>query len=124
MDNPEKAEQSAQKFKDEGFPGKVPWGCLDGTHVLVSPPKDTPQPYFNRHETKSLNVLLLVNAFGIFGFCSSNNPGSMHDSAIFGMSRLKRKLQKLFERHLPFIDAAIFADSAFKRNLPYLATPS
>ena len=47
----------------------------------------------------------------------------MHDSAIFGMSRLKRKLQKLFERHLPFIDAAIFADSAFKRNLPYLATP-
>ena len=42
LDNPEKAEQSAQKFKDEGFPGKVPWGCLDGTHVLVSPPKDTP----------------------------------------------------------------------------------
>ena len=119
----EEAEQSALKFQAEGFPAKVIYACLDGSHVLVRPPKENKDLYFNRHRTKSLNVLLLVDAFGKFRFVSANVPGSQHDSAIFENTKLYKKLQKLIERNRPFVDAMIAADSAFKRNLAFLLTP-
>ena len=119
----EEAEQSALKFQAEGFPAKVIYACLDGSHVEVRAPKENKDLYLNRHRTKSLNVLLLVDAFGIFRFASANVPGSQHDSAIFENTKLYKKLQKLVERNRPFVDAMIAADSAFKRNLAFLLTP-
>ena len=118
------AEDSAIKFRDEGFPGKIIYGCLDGTHILGRPPEGRNRDkYCNRHGSKSLNVLLYVDAFGIFRYCSANNPGGQHDSAIFHSTKLFEKLQKWKERDLPFKYAVIAADSAFRRNLSILATP-
>ena len=120
---PQEAEASAEKFKEQGFPAKLIWGALDGTHVLVRPPINNRDKYHNRHGTTSLNVLLLVDADGIFRWCASHSPGRQHDSAIFHDSKLCKKLQKWSERHLPFKHAVIAADSAFRRNLAYLLTP-
>ena len=120
---PQEAEASANKFKEEGFPAKAIWACLDGTHILVCPPKDSKDTYFNRHRTQSLNVLLLVDAYGIFRHCNASAPGSVHDSAIFMNSRLYRKLEDWSQRNLPFKFAVIAGDSAFRRKLKCMCVP-
>ena len=120
---PEEAEESAKKFQDDGFGAKVIWACLDGTHILVRAPKENEDMYCNRHDTKSLNCLLLVDAFGVFRYCCSTSHGAMHDSAIFMESKLYKMLMRWKERNLPFIDAVIAGDSAFRRSLSILATP-
>ena len=60
----------AAKFRDlAGFPCVA--GCLDGTHVLVNPPRNDEGAYVNRHHTKSLNGAMVGGPDYTIYFCSS-----------------------------------------------------
>ena len=63
-----------------GFPAVA--GCLDGTHVNVSPPKDDEEGFVNRHHQHSLNVLGVGGPDLCFYDIFSSAPGRWHDSRV------------------------------------------
>ena len=63
-----------------GFPAVA--GCLDGTHVTVSPPKDDEEGFVNRHHQHSLNVLGVCGPNLKFYYVNSSAPGRWHDSRV------------------------------------------
>lgn len=78
-----------QKF---GMPGIV--CAIDGTHIAVIQPPAAENGYlfYNRKHHYSLNVLAACNAQQLFVFADANYPGSVHDSAIYQMTGLKRRM--------------------------------
>ncbi len=63
-------------------------GCIDGTHVRVSPPAADEASYVNRHHEHSINVLICCRADLRVQFISARAPGSWHDSRVLRTSRL------------------------------------
>lgn len=70
-----------RQFREKaGFPAVA--GCLDGTHVLVSPPNNIEDGFINRHHTHSLNVLGVCGPDLRFYYMNSSAPGRWHDSRV------------------------------------------
>lgn len=71
------------------MPGIV--AAIDGTHVSIIQPSERENGYlyFNRKHFYSINVLAACNADMEFVFVNAKYPGSVHDSAIWQMSKLK-----------------------------------
>jgi hypothetical protein len=58
---PESANTLAQKFYDiAGMPSVC--ACMDGSHVLINPPRDTDAAFISRHQTHTINVLAVCSA--------------------------------------------------------------
>lgn len=66
--------------------------AVDGTHISIIRPPDSEDGYiyYNRKHYYSLNVLAACDANMAFVYADAQYPGSVHDSAIWQMSKLKR----------------------------------
>ena len=78
---PENKLAIASQFYDIGGMPSV-CGCLDGTHVLISPPKQIEEGYVNRHHSHSINSAVVCGPDLRVYFCSSKSPGRWHDSKV------------------------------------------
>ena len=78
---PDNVSSVPRQFREKaGFPSVA--GCLDGTHVLVTPPKDLEDGFINRHQNHSLNVLGVCGPDLRFYYVYSSAPGRWHDSRV------------------------------------------
>jgi len=78
---PENCNDIAREFRDiAGFPAVA--GCLDGTHVMVSPPKSDEEGFINRHHTHSINVVGVCGPNLRIYYINSSCPGRWHDSRV------------------------------------------
>jgi hypothetical protein len=103
-------------FNYGGFPGVI--GCIDGTHIPITKPRNCAQPeiYRCRKGFYSLNVQLICGPdYRIYNVVA-RWPGSTHDSRIFTNSTLKNRLEEEEVRGL------VLADSGYP-CLRYLMTP-
>lgn len=99
----------AAKFRGiAGFP--LVAGCIDGTHIPLSPPHNNEEAYVNRHYPKSLNVTMVAHPDYTIYFCSSQCPGRWHDSRVIKESTLWTTFGP--QGHRPFSEALILGDSA------------
>ncbi|XP_033102408.1 protein ALP1-like [Anneissia japonica] len=67
-------------------------GVIDCCHVLIKPPKDSPEDYFNQNQFYSVVLQAVVDADGKFINTDVGQPGSVHDARVFSLSSLSRKL--------------------------------
>ncbi len=95
-------------------------GCVDGTHICMSPPRADEAAYVNRHHQHSLNVLICSGADYRIQFVSAQAPGSWHDARVLRNSRLFESFET--NGFLPFPGAYLLGDSAYP-NRPWLLTP-
>jgi len=93
---------AAQFFELGGFPSVC--GCIDGTHVKVSPPKEVEQSYVNRHHHYSLNVLAVAGPDLSFYYVNPNFAGRAHDARVLRESSLWQAFE--IESNRPFPGAA------------------
>ncbi|XP_033738226.1 putative nuclease HARBI1 [Pecten maximus] len=63
-------------------------GCIDGTFVRISTPRENEPDYVNRKGFHSLNVQMVCNNNFIITNCVARWPGSCHDSRVFRESQL------------------------------------
>lgn len=70
----------------KGFPGIV--GAIDGSHILIRPPKDHPENYVNRKSFHSiiLQAVCDANMHLLNVFCGW--PGSVHDARVLKTSEI------------------------------------
>ena len=116
---PEDPQELAQEFfKVAGFPSVV--GVMDGSHILVTPPKVDELSYLNRHHSHSLNILCVAGPKREVLYINTSNGGRCHDSRVLQGSSLWQLLE--FEGRLPFPGAVILGDSAYQLR-PWLMTP-
>lgn len=68
--------------------------AIDGTQIAIANPSSSQNGYlfYNRKHHYSLNVLAVCDAKQRFLYANANYPGSVHDSAIWLMSDLKRRI--------------------------------
>ncbi len=79
--------QQARDFEQiAGMPAVV--GCVDGTHIRVSPPRADEAAFVNRHHQHSLNVLICSGADYRIQFVSAQAPWSWHNAHVLRNSRL------------------------------------
>lgn len=76
-------------------------GVIDGTHIpIVAPPEDDIDApghlYVNRKGFTSINVLAITDANLKILFADARFPGSVHDSAIWMVSPVRRLLKSGF----------------------------
>ena len=64
-------------------------GAIDGTCVPISKPPHSGAQYYCRKGYSALNVVAVVDARGKFTYINANFPGSVHDSTVYSLSRLK-----------------------------------
>lgn len=85
--------------------------AIDGCHVALHQPSATENGYlyFNRKGFYSINMLAACNADQHIIFADANYPGSVHDSAIWQTSSLRRHVQQYSYGANNFI----LADSGF-----------
>lgn len=87
----------------ENMPGV--FGILDGTHIQIVTPSNEPnlpaRLFRNRKGTNSLNVMAVVNSNREFLRVNAKFPGSVHDAAVWQMSRAKAFLEDRFEENRP-----------------------
>lgn len=105
------------------IPGTI--GAVDCTHVgIVSPAIEEPiRPgivYLNRKGFYSLNVQMICDADLSILNCNARFPGSVHDSAIWSLSSVRRILeQKYLDNQTP---SWLIGDSGYPLE-PWLLTP-
>ena len=109
---------AAQFFELGGFPSVC--GCIDGTHVKVSPPKEVEQSYVNRHHHYSLNVLAVAGPDLSFYYVNPNFAGRAHDARVLRESSLWQAFE--IESNRPFPGAVLLGDSAYPLT-EWLITP-
>jgi hypothetical protein len=109
---------SQQFFEQGGFPSVC--GCIDGTHVLVSPPQEDERSFVNRHHSYSLNVLAVAGPDLSFYYVNANFPGRCHDARVLRESSIWRVFED--EHNRPFPGAVILGDSAYPLT-DWLITP-
>ena len=106
-----------------GFPAVA--GALDGTHVLITPPKDDEVSFVNRHHTHSLNVLGVAGPDHQFLYVNANFGGRSHDSRVLRSSSLWARFEDRGD--LPFDGAVLLGDSAYPLRswlmTPFLGNP-
>lgn len=116
---PSDCSRLAQDFmKIGGFP-KVA-GCLDGTHVNISPPSKDEISYLNRHHQHSINALAVAGPDLTIFYLNANFPGRCHDSNVLRTSPLWHTFE--VEGRRPFEGAVLLGDSAYPLR-PWLLTP-
>ena len=94
-------------------------GVIDGCHVAIHQPTELQngKVYYNRKRFYSINVLAACDSNLKIIFIDAKYPGSVHDSAIWQTSALKRNMQ------LPYLaNCFLLADSGFPIE-PCLLTP-
>ena len=71
----------AKKFLDlGGFPSVA--GCIDGSHIRVTPPKADEDSYVNRHHEHSLNSVMVAGPDMTIYYANCRSPGRWHDSHV------------------------------------------
>ena len=109
----------AQDFiKLGGFPSVA--GCLDGTHVNISPPSEDEISFLNRHHQHSINALAVAGPDLSIFYLKVNQPGRCHDSNVLRSSSLWAQFEINGIR--PFEGAVLLGDSAYPLR-PWLMTP-
>jgi hypothetical protein len=115
MPTQEEAIKEAKLFSAaSGFPPIV-FGAIDGTHVIVMPPKAQTILYRNRHSRLSLNILMMGGASGLIYFVKANCPGSFNDNRILRHSVLWEILE--INGWLPFPGGIIIGEIFFCTRL-------
>ena len=85
-----------------GFPQVV--GCVDGTHIPIRQPIESPHDYFCYKMKYSLNVQAVCDEKGLFIDFDCSWPGSVHDARVFANSAVN----KLFvEKKLPNVERTL-----------------
>jgi hypothetical protein len=116
---PEDCTQISKKFFDiGGFPQVA--GCVDGTHITVSPRKQDEEACLNRKSTHSLNVMVVCGPDLQFFYINANFPGRCHDSRVLRQTQLWETFETLHQR--PFPGAVILGDSGYPLR-DWLITP-
>ena len=82
-------------YQYSGFPKVI--GCIDGTHVQIKKPANSPMTFMNRKQGCSINVLLVCDVDLSIIYSLVKFPGSCHDSFILNNSALCEK----FSNHPP-----------------------
>ena len=78
---PDDCSRLPQKFLDlGGFPSVC--GCLDGSHIPVTPPKADEDSYVNRHHQHSLNSVMVAGPDMTIYYANCRSPGRWHDSHV------------------------------------------
>ncbi len=78
---PNDCSRLAQKFLDlGGFPSVC--GCIDGSHIPVTPPKADKDSYVNQHHQHSLNSVMVAGPDMMFYYANCRSPGRWHDSHV------------------------------------------
>ena len=72
-----------------GFPQVA--GAIDGTHVPILKPKESPSDYYNRKGFYSVVIQAVVDSRGRFIDVNIGWPGKVHDSRVLVNSSLYRK---------------------------------
>lgn len=119
LPSPEEEELIAASFYDKyKFPGCR--GVLDGSHFKIRPPLrylDAPRDYFNRKQTHSINMLVLGDDKFLVRYLNAEQPGSVHDSAVYTQSSLREHLRQTFNRQSPKF---VLGDEAFPNDFELL----
>ncbi|XP_058987718.1 putative nuclease HARBI1 isoform X1 [Musca domestica] len=95
---------------------KLVKGCIDGTHVIIDPPKDGRNDYVDRKGHFSLKVQGVCNEKRKFINVFIGYPGSAHDSWVYQNSPLSQNLDSKCG------DYFLLGDSAYPCSR-YLVTP-
>ena len=64
---------------------------------------------------------MMCDAFGTINYVSSSGPGSYHDQTILQKTKIYEKYE--LRNQLPFEEALVLGDSAYKRSMNWLLTP-
>ena len=116
---PEDCSKLAKSFFDlSGFP--LVAGCLDGTHITITPPANDEISYINWHHTHSLNVLAVCGPDLSIFYLNANHPGRCHDAHVLRQSSLWRSFE--LDGNRPFPGAVLLGDSAYPLR-QWLLTP-
>ncbi|RCN44934.1 transposase, IS4 family [Ancylostoma caninum] len=69
-------------------------GAMDGTYVRILKPPHSGSQYYCRKPFCALNVLAVVDARGRFTYVNANFPGSVHDSTVYSLSKLREAFEE------------------------------
>ena len=110
-----------------GFPQC--FGALDGSHIPIVAPDESPKDYYNRKGWFSINIQALVDSRYRFMDLVVGWPGSVHDARVLARSSLYTRVEsgQLFPnstRPIAGVDIplVILGDAAYPL-LPWLMTP-
>lgn len=77
-------------LEQKGFPNA--FGCIDGTHIRIDRPKDSPESYYNRKDFFSVQMQIVCNHENKILDVFLGYPGSVHDARVFKNSPVLQKL--------------------------------
>lgn len=89
-------EQQLARIKDgfhrmKSFPGVI--GCVDGTHVWITAPRENKADYLNRKGYHSINVQVICDHRGKFTNIVAKWPGGTHDSRVLRNSQFWESME-------------------------------
>ncbi|KAH7940847.1 hypothetical protein HPB49_006814 [Dermacentor silvarum] len=115
---PSNMEKLSREFqKVSGIPGVV--GCLDGSYIKIQcPDNKVSSTYCNRHHHLSLTLQAVCAYKRRFLDTCQGSSSKIHDSRIFKLSSLSKKLPKLCDNNAYHL----LGDAAYPLR-PYLLTP-
>lgn len=84
----EYAEISTQfsDMKATPFPGII--GAIDGTHIMIDPPNNNPNAYYNRKKFHSIILQAVCKHYLTFININTGWPGRVHDAKVFRNSTI------------------------------------
>ena len=88
----EERNRVALEFAKKGIPGII--GIIDGTQIAISGiNKAVEMAYVNRKGFHSINAQIVVNDWNLITYINARYPGSVHDSYVWGTSKLYAMFQ-------------------------------
>lgn len=101
------------KFKElAGFPGVI--GAIDVSHIPTKAPEITQADYINRKSTHSVNLIAVCDSEKKFTFVNAGFAGSAHDSRVFKLSPLFRRIEATPASIFPSTYYHLIGDSGFQ----------
>jgi hypothetical protein len=104
-----------QKFR---YPGAI--GAIDGTQIHLRRPNINEHLYVNKHYKHSINVQIIVDAFGYILSIDGTHGGSSHDASIYSLSAERQNLLQQYEQGE--INTWLIADAGYPLE-PFCITP-
>ena len=90
-------DENEMRKKVAGFESKFgmqqAFGCVDGTHILITAPSENRQDYYCYKGFHSLNVQAVCDYKGTFMDVECRWPSSVHDAKVFANSSVNDKLR-------------------------------